>query len=45
MDVDVLLPWEVCSTQVVVDVLVAETIIVGSVPNTYLNWGEEAWTN
>lgn len=45
VDVDVLLPWEVCSTQVVVDVLVAETIIVGSVPNTYLNWGEQQWTN
>lgn len=45
VDVDVLLPWEVFSTQVVVDVLVAETIIVGSVPNTYLNWGEQAWTN
>ena len=45
VDVDVLLPWEVFSTQVVVDVLVAETIIVGSVPNTYLNWGENQWTN
>ena len=45
VDVDVLLPWEVFSTQVVVDVLVAETIIVGSVPDTYLNWGEQAWTN
>ncbi len=38
VDVDVLLPWEVLSTQVVSDVLIAETIIVGGVPETYLNW-------
>jgi len=40
VDIDVLLPWEILSTQIVSEVLVAETIIVGSVPETYMNWGE-----
>ena len=38
VDIDVLLPWEVLSTQIVSEVLVAETIIVGKVPETYMNW-------
>ncbi len=37
VDIDVLLPWQVMSTQVKLEVLVAETIIVGKVPETYLN--------
>ena len=40
VDADVLLPWEIRSTQVVNEVLVAETIIIGHVPNTYLSIGE-----
>lgn len=40
VDVDVLLPWEISSTQVKTEVLVAETIIVGSVPQTYVSYGE-----
>ena len=37
VDVDVLVPWETVSTQVECDVLIAETVIVGTVPDTYLN--------
>ena len=39
VDIDVLLPWEILSSQVNVEVLVAETIIVGQVPQTYLQTG------
>ncbi len=38
VDADVLLPWEVLSTQVGSNILLAETMIVGRVPDTYLNW-------
>lgn len=37
VQIDVMLPWEVQSTEVVSEVLIAETIIVGNVPDTYLN--------
>ena len=37
VDVDVLVPWDTVSTQVECDVLIAETVIVGTVPDTYLN--------
>lgn len=37
VDIDVLIPWETLSTQVVSEVLIAETVIVGSVPDTYLS--------
>ena len=40
VDVDVLLPWEIMSTQITTEVLVAETIIVGHVPDTYVSFGE-----
>lgn len=36
VDIDVLMPWDVRSTQVISEVIIAETIIVGSVPDTYL---------
>lgn len=36
VDIDVLMPWEVQSTHVRSEVIIAETIIVGSVPDTYL---------
>lgn len=39
IDIDVILPWKTQSTQVVSEILVAETVIVGSVPQTYLNMG------
>lgn len=35
VDIDVLIPWETLSTRVVSEVLVAETVIVGSVPYMY----------
>ncbi len=37
VDIDVILPWNTMSTQVVSEILVAETVIVGSVPDTYLS--------
>ena len=40
VDADVLLPWEIRSTQIVTEVLIAETIIVGRVPQTYFYTGE-----
>ena len=40
VDADVLLPWEICSTRIVNEVLVAETVIVGHVPETYVRIGE-----
>ena len=36
VDIDVLVPWDMLSTQVVSEVLVAETVIVGQVPERYL---------
>lgn len=45
VDIDVLLPWEMKSTQVLSEVLIAETIIVGKVPDTYLNVGEAKVTD
>ena len=38
-DVEVFVPWDTIATTVVAEVLVAETIIVGKVPDTYLNMG------
>ena len=40
VDADVLLPWEIRSTQITNEVLVAETIIVGRVPETYVRVGD-----
>ena len=37
VQIDVLMPWEVMSTEVVSEVLIAETVLVGEVPNAYLN--------
>jgi sporulation protein YunB len=37
VEIDVLLPWEVKNTEVLSEVLIAETIVVGKVPNTYLS--------
>jgi len=37
VQIDVMLPWEVKSTEVVSEVLIAETVLVGKVPDTYLN--------
>lgn len=40
VQIDVLLPWEVQSTEVLSEILIAETIIVGKVPSTYLNMAD-----
>lgn len=37
VEINVLMPWNVETTEVLSEVLIAETIIVGSVPNTYLS--------
>ena len=37
VDVDILVPWCKRSTTVLTDVLIADTVIVGKVPETYLN--------
>ena len=41
IDIDVIMPWRTVSTQVVSEILIAETVILGDVPNTYLNWNQE----
>ena len=40
VDIDVLVPWGNLSTQAVTEVLIAQTVIVGSVPNLYVNTTE-----
>ncbi len=37
VDIDVLIPWGSASTQVVSEVLIADTVVVGQVPGTYLD--------
>lgn len=37
VDIDILIPWDTESTQVQTEVLIADTIVVGQVPKTYLN--------
>ena len=37
IDIDVLIPWGTESATTVTEVIVADTVIVGKVPNTYLN--------
>ncbi len=37
VDIDILIPWGSVSTQVVSEVLIADTVIVGQVPGTYLD--------
>ena len=37
VDIDILIPWATENAQVVTEVLIADTIIVGQVPETYFN--------
>ncbi len=37
VDVDILVPWDVLTTRVESNVLIAETVIVGKVPETYVD--------
>lgn len=41
VDIDVLVPWGSRSTQVATEVLIADTVIVGQVPDTFLNWNAQ----
>ncbi len=40
VDTDVLLPWEIRSAAIVNEVLVAETVVVGRTPETYVSFSE-----
>ena len=37
VDIDILIPWATESARVTTEVLIADTIIVGQVPETYFN--------
>lgn len=37
VDIDILIPWESQNAQVITEVMIADTVIVGKVPETYLN--------
>ena len=37
VDIDILIPWGTESAQVTSEVMIADTVIVGKVPDTYLN--------
>lgn len=37
VDIDILIPWGTESAQVVSEVMIADTVVVGKVPDTYLN--------
>ena len=37
VDVDILIPWDLLTTRVESNVLIAETVIVGQVPDTYID--------
>ena len=41
VDVDILVPWDTIRTTVVTEILVAETVVVGRVPDTYLEFGKQ----
>ena len=45
VDIDVLVPWGSESTQVKVEVLIADTVVVGQVPETYLTTGGQTAQN
>ena len=40
VDIDVLVPWGSVQTQATTEVLIAQTVIVGRVPNLYMNTTE-----
>lgn len=37
VDIDILIPWATLTTRVETDVIIAETVVVGKVPETYVN--------
>lgn len=41
VDIDVLVPWGRLTTQIITEVIIAETVIVGNVPNMYVNTTED----
>jgi sporulation protein YunB len=45
VQVSLLMPWRAVSTSVETEVLVSETVIVGDVPESYMDWGNTTWRN
>lgn len=43
VDVSLFMPWRVVGTTVETEILVSETVIVGGVPESYLQWRNEPW--
>lgn len=41
VDIDILIPWDTMSTRVETDTLIAETVVVGKVPDTYIDMGSD----
>ena len=41
VDIDILIPWATVSTTAESDILLAETLIIGRVPETYVNYTED----
>ena len=38
VDISLMMPWRTVGTQVQTEILVSDTVIVGAVPESYLNW-------
>jgi sporulation protein YunB len=45
VQISLLMPWRTIGSSVETEVLVAETVIVGQVPDSYMNWGDTTWQN
>jgi sporulation protein YunB len=45
VQISLLMPWRTIGSSVETEVLVAETVIVGQVPDSYMNWGDITWEN
>lgn len=41
VDFALFMPWRIVNSSAETEILVSETVIVGSVPQSYLNWGNE----
>jgi sporulation protein YunB len=45
VQVSLLMPWRTVGTSVETEVLVSETVVVGDVPESYMDWGNTTWRN
>lgn len=39
VDISLMMPWRTVGTRVQTEILVSDTVIVGQVPRSYMNWG------